>query len=123
MTLANVGSRKWWTVCATVLSTVALCCAAPATADDADDAFLAGLAKGGITMPDNANAIARAQTVCTSIAANPNASVPAFQLARQTPLNIKQAAYFVGLSIAVYCPQYREDIDPSVAWLLPPPLM
>jgi len=120
----KAGSGKWPTVCAIVLSTAALGFAAPAAADDADDAFIAGLSRGGITMPDNDDAIANARTVCTSIATNPNASVLAIQLARQTNLSVKQSAYFVGLSIATYCPQYREDIDPSVTWLLPgPPLM
>lgn len=120
----KVGSAKWPTVCAIVLSTAALASAAPAAADDTDDAFIAGLSRGGITMPDNDDAIATARTVCTSIAGNPNASVLAIQLARQTDLSVKQSAYFVGLSIATYCPEYKDDIDPSVTWLLPlPPLM
>lgn len=109
-----VGSGRWPTVCAIVLSAAALAFAAPAVADDSDDAFIAGLSKGGITMADNDDAIAKARMVCTSIATNPNASVLAFQLARQTNLSLKQSAYFVGLSIAVYCPQYKDDIDPSV---------
>lgn len=107
-----------------LLCTVALAFATPALADESDDAFIAGLSKGGISIPDNSDAIAKARTICTSIAANPNASVLAIQLARQTPLSVKQSAYFVGLSIATYCPQYKDDIDPSVIWLLPgPPLM
>lgn len=122
MTVTKAG--KWPAVCAIFLSTAALAFAAPASADDTDDAFIAGLSKGGITMPDNDDAIAKARRVCAGIAANPNASVLAIQLARQTDLSVKQSAYFVGLSIATYCPQYKEDIDPSVIWLLPgPPLM
>jgi hypothetical protein len=122
MTVTKTG--MWPAVCAVLLSTAALAAASPAAADDTDDAFIAGLSKGGITMPDNGDAIAKARTVCTSIATNPNASVLAIQLARQTDLSVKQSAYFVGLSIATYCPQYKEDIDPSVTWLLPgPPLM
>ncbi len=110
--------------CAILLAAAALGFASPASADETDDAFIAGLANGGITMPDNDDAIAKARTVCASIAANPNASVLAIQLARQTDLSVRQSAYFVGLSIATYCPQYREDIDPSVIWMLPgPPLM
>ncbi|OBH41752.1 DUF732 domain-containing protein [Mycobacterium mantenii] len=120
----RVGSGKWPAACAMLLCTAALAFATPAFADRSDDAFIAGLSKGGITMPDNNDAIAKARAVCTSIAVNPNASVLAIQLARQTPLSVKQSAYFVGLSIATYCPQYKDDIDPSVIWLLPgPPLM
>lgn len=115
---------KWLSACAVFLSAAALSGATQAAADDTDDAFIANLAKGGITMPDNDDAIAKARTVCAGIATNPNASVLAIQLARQTPLSVRQSAYFVGLSIATYCPQYKEDIDPSVIWMLPgPPLM
>ncbi|ORA07725.1 DUF732 domain-containing protein [Mycobacterium arosiense] len=117
-------AAKWPAVCAIFVSIAALAFAAPASADGSDDAFIAGLSKGGITMPDNGDAIAKARAVCTGIAANPNASILAIQLARQTDLSVRQSAYFVGLSIATYCPQYKEDIDPSVIWLLPgPPLM
>ena len=115
---------KWSAVCTVFLSAAALAFATPAAADDTDDAFIANLSKGGITMPDNDDAIAKARAVCSGIAVNPNASVLAIQLARQTDLSVRQSAYFVGLSIATYCPQYKEDIDPSVIWMLPgPPLM
>lgn len=122
MTPMNAARRL--SACAVFLSAAALAVATPAVADNTDDAFIANLAKGGITMPDNNDAIAKARTVCTGIAANPNASVLAIQLARQTNLSVRQSAYFVGLSIATYCPQHKEDIDPSVTWMLPgPPLM
>lgn len=46
MTHTKAGRAAWPAACAVVLSAAALLCAAPAAADEADDAFLAGLAKG-----------------------------------------------------------------------------
>lgn len=119
----KAGFGKWATACAIAVSAGALACATPAAADGADDAFLAGLDKGGITMFDDDNAIATAHAVCTSIQANPNVSMLAIRLTKQTPLSAKQSGYFIGLSVASYCPQYKDDIDPSLGWLVPPPLM
>lgn len=119
----KAGFGKWATACAIVLFAGALACPAPAAADGADDAFLAGLDKGGITMFDDDDAIATAHAVCTSIEANPNVSMLAIRLTKQTPLSPKQSGYFIGLSVASYCPQYKDDVDPSLGWLVPPPLM
>lgn len=120
----KAGAAKWVAACAIVLSTGALACAAPAAADDdADDAFLAGLDKGGITMFDDDDAIATAHAVCTSIETNPNVSMLAIKLTKQTPMSAKQSGYFIGLSVASYCPEHRDNVDPSMTWLIPPPLM
>lgn len=123
MTHTKAGRAAWPAACAVVLSAAALLCAAPAAADEADDAFLAGLAKGGITMFDDDDAIAMGHSVCSSIDATPNVSMLALRLTKQTPLTPKQSGYFIGLSVASYCPQYKDDVDPSLGWLIPPPLM
>lgn len=102
-------------VCAVFLSAAALGVAAPAAADDTDDAFIANLSKRGITMPDNDNAIVTAHMLCSSLDTNPNAPVLAFVLARDTDLSPRQAGYFVGLSVATYCPQYKDKVGPSVS--------
>lgn len=112
MSPIGIGAGKWSTACAIFLSTAALALAAPASADDADDAFIDGLDQGGITMPDNDDAIAKAQNVCTSLDANANPSALAIGLARQYKLSLKQAGYFVGLSVATYCPEHRDDVAP-----------
>lgn len=65
MTHTKAGRAAWPAACAVVLSAAALLCAAPAAADEADDAFLAGLAKGGITMFDDDDAIAMGHSVCS----------------------------------------------------------
>lgn len=118
----KAGFGKSATACAIFLSG-ALASAAPAAADGADDAFLAGLAKGGITTLNNDDAISMAHGVCSSIDTNPNVSVLAIRLTKQTDMSPKQSGYFIGLSVATYCPQYKDDVDPSLGWLVPPPLM
>ncbi|OBB85760.1 hypothetical protein A5760_07115 [Mycobacterium colombiense] len=105
---------KWSPACAMFLAGAALTLATPAAADDTDDAFIANLSNGGITMPDNGNAIAMAHAVCSGLEANPTAPMLAFVLARDTDLSPRQAGYFVGLSVATYCPQYKDRVGPSV---------
>ncbi|OBH06416.1 DUF732 domain-containing protein [Mycobacterium sp. E1747] len=122
----NVRAGKWPTVCAVLLSVVALlpAASASASADPADDAFIASLANYGIEVRDSDTAIAMAHRVCTGFDNNANASVLALKVKRDTDLSMKEASYFVGLSVAAYCPQYRGLIDSSLIWLIPgPPLM
>lgn len=104
---------KWSAACAAFLSAAALGVATPAAADDTDDAFIANLAKGGITMPDNADAVGTAHMVCSNLDTNPTAPVLAFVLARDSFLSPRQAGYFVGLSVATYCPQYKDRVASS----------
>lgn len=123
MTQMDVGPGKWLTVGAVLLSAAALLSAAPATADPADDAFVAALANDGIVIDRNA-AVSMAHTVCAGFDRNENATVLAMRLKKITDLSLKQASYFVGVSMSVYCPQHRGLTDNSMEWLNPfPPLM
>ena len=75
-------------------------------------------------MSDPNTAVGMAHTVCSGLDANQSSSVLAMKLMKDTNLTPKQSGYFIGLSIAAYCPQYKDKTDPSVTWLLPfPPLM
>ena len=103
------GSGKRWTVCAGSLSAAALACAAPAAADQTDDAFVAALANGGITMPDPNAAIAMARTVCAGLDANQPVSLVAMKLMKDTNFTPRQSGYFIGLSVAAYCPQVQRQ--------------
>jgi Protein of unknown function (DUF732) len=115
---------KRWAFCAVFLSAAALSFDAPASADQMDDAFVAALAKGGIPVPDPNTSIPLAHTVCAGYDANQTTSVQAVRLMRDANLTPKQSGYFIGLSVAAYCPQYKDRTDTSVTWLLPlPPLM
>jgi hypothetical protein len=114
---------KWSAACAVALTAAALVCAAPASADPMDGAFVAALAKDGIAMPDH-DAIATAHSVCSGFDKGEGSSALAMRIVRDTPLSPKQAGYFVGVSVAAYCPQYKGNTDNSFNWMVPfPPMM
>ena len=120
----NVGPAQWSTLCAVLLSATALVSAAPTSADPTDDAFVAALAKAGITFPDDSNAIATAHTVCAALDQSNQSSMLAMKLTKDTNLSLKQSGYVIGASISAYCPQYIGRTDNSARWLYPwPPLM
>jgi hypothetical protein len=120
----NVGLAKWSILCAVLWSAAALVSAASASADPTDDAFIAALAKEGITFPEHNTAIATAHTVCAGLDKSNQSSMLAMKLMKDTDLSLKQSSYFIGASISAYCPQYIGRTDNSARWLLPgPPLM
>lgn len=113
-------------VCGVLLST-ALLVAAPASADPTDDAFLAALENYGIDIGDRDTTIAHGHGVCAALDRGQDSSIIALKVMKDPKLNVssrQQAGFFVGDSVASYCPQYRGSVDPSVIWLLPfPPMM
>ncbi|MGD1170350.1 DUF732 domain-containing protein [Mycobacterium seoulense] len=120
----NARRGKWPAAGAVLLFATVPLFSASAAADPADDAFIASLANYGIDVRDSGTAIAMAHRVCTGFDNNANASVLAMKVKRDTDLSMREASYFVGLSVAAYCPQYRGQIDSSLIWLIPgPPLM
>jgi hypothetical protein len=114
-------SPKWKcsTGFAVLLSAAALLSAAPASAGSPDDAFVAALAKDGITMSSPNSAIAAARTVCAELGDNQNTSVLAMSLMKDTGLSLQQSGYFVGASMSAYCPQLIGHTDNSLNWLMP----
>lgn len=119
-----IGRTQWSAACAGVLSAAAMLCAAPAPADPIDDAFVAALAKNGIPMSDRGTAVSLGHSVCAGFDKGEPSTHVALGIARETPLSVKQAGYFVGLSVAAYCPQYRGNTDNSFNWAVPfPPMM
>ena len=119
MTHLKLGVGKWSTACAVFLSAAALVSAPPASADDTDDAFIAALASRGIIMPDPDTAIAMAGTVCAGLDANQTIPIVAMKLMRDTNLSPRDSGFFIGLSVAAYCPQYKGTTDSSDTSLLP----
>jgi hypothetical protein len=120
----NIGPAKWSTLCAVLLSTGALVSAAPASADPTDDAFDAALIKAGITFPDHSNEIATAHAVCAGLDKSNRSTILAMKLAKDNDLSLKQSGYFIGASVAAYCPQHLGQTDNSTIWLPPyPPLV
>ena len=117
----HVGPRQWSSISAILLCAGALLAAAPASADPSDDAFIAALAKQNIVVDDRDAAIATAHAVCAGFDQNDSSSVAAMRLKKGTDLTLKQSSYFVGLSIAAYCPQWKGHTDDSLDWLNPRP--
>ncbi len=75
-------------------------------------------------MSDRNTAVSMAHTVCAGLDNNEASTVLAMRLMKNTNLSLKQAGYFLGASVAAYCPQYKGKTDNSVYWLLPgPPMM
>lgn len=117
-------TSAWSTACGVLLSAVALLGAAPASAEPIDDAFVAALAKNGISMSDRGTAVSMGHTVCAGFDKGEASTAAAMRIVKDTDLNPKQAGYFVGLSVAAYCPQYRGKTDNSMNWMVPfPPMM
>jgi hypothetical protein len=120
----NVVPGKWPTICAVLVCGAALLCAAPASADPTDDAFMAALQDYGIVMNDPGTAIAMARTVCAGFDTNQRSSVLVMKVMRDANLTARQSGFFVGLSVSAYCPQYKDQTGDTLDWLNPgPPLM
>jgi hypothetical protein len=122
-TRMNVGPGKWSTTCVVLLfAAAALQSAAPASADPNDDAFVSALAKDGIAVADPNTTIGMAHTVCAGFDNNEKSSVLAMRLKKDyAGLSLKQASYFVGVSVSAYCPQYIGHTDDSLRWMNPRP--
>ena len=113
-----------WTRGFAVMLSAAVLGAAPASADNMDDAFVAALEKGGIAIPDRVNAISVGHSVCTAFDKGEPSTALAMRIVKDTELSPKQAGYFVGVSAAAYCPQYKGKTDNSLNWMVPfPPMM
>jgi hypothetical protein len=65
-------------------------------------------------MFDPNTAISMARMVCAGLDANQTVPVLALSLRRDTNLTPRQIGYFIGLSVASYCPQYNGRVDSSV---------
>jgi hypothetical protein len=124
MTWTDAGPAKWSTTCAALLSAAAFLCAAPASADQIDDAFVGALAKDGIATSDRNTTISMGHSVCAGFDKGEASTALAMRIVKDANLSPKQAGYFVGVSVAAYCPQYRGNTDNSMNWMVPfPPMM
>ncbi|BBZ45169.1 DUF732 domain-containing protein [Mycobacterium parmense] len=85
--------------------------AAPAYADNTDDAFIANLSTSGMNYgaPDKAIQVAKT-VVCGTLNDNPNTSNPDLiaKVTSATSWPMNAAAYFTGAAIQAYCPQYTQ---------------
>ncbi|WP_241523611.1 DUF732 domain-containing protein [Mycobacterium sp. IEC1808] len=103
----NMGSGKWSTLMAVLLSAAAPLFAAPASADQNDDAFIAALASQGIPISDNSAAIGMGRNMCALLDQGTTRPLLVMKLMKDANLSARQAGFFLGLSSSAYCPQYR----------------
>jgi hypothetical protein len=112
MAHANVGPGKWATFIAVPLSVAAMLTAAPAVADQTDDAFIAALQDQGISIPDT-DALQLARSMCALLDQGTTRPLLVKRLIRDANLSPRQAGFFLGASTSAYCPQYRSGTDNS----------
>ncbi len=112
MTRTNRNRGKWSAISAVVLS-ASLFSAAPASADDTDDAFIAALQNHGINMPDRDAAIATAHCICDGFGKGDTRAHLVLSIVKATNLSPHQAGYLIGASVASYCPQYGSQASGS----------
>jgi hypothetical protein len=126
VTRTNVGPGKSSTICAVLLAAAALLSAAQASADETDDAFVTALQNNGINVNDQNAVITRGHNMCAALDNGQDESFLVRDLITDTNLSPRQAGFFLGVSVAAYCPQYKGTLNPSVGQLvLPafPPMM
>jgi hypothetical protein len=111
MAHTNVGPGKWATFIAVPLSAAAMLTAAPAAADQTDDAFIAALQDQGISVPDTDATIQMARNMCALLDQGTTRPLLVTRLMRDANLSPRQAGFFLGASTSAYCPQYRIGTD------------
>ncbi|AVP42353.1 hypothetical protein SEA_PIPER2020_55 [Mycobacterium phage Piper2020] len=93
-----------------VLAGASIGFAAHADADSViDDAYLMTLDERGITYPSPTYAINTGHQVCALLDAGAHWSQVATLIARNSTIDVNDAAYLVGASMAAYCPEHAAD--------------
>jgi hypothetical protein len=105
--VTHLGSGTWSTFVAVLLSAAASLCAAPASADQTDDAFIAALVGQGIPFSDSNAVIQEGRSMCALLDQGTTRPLLLMKIMKDTNLSARQAGFFLGLSTAAYCPQYR----------------
>lgn len=94
---------------AAVLAAASVCTATVASASPGDDqSFLAALDKQGIAYRSPEFAISTAKYACTLLDDGANGVAVAQELSNTNGIAIEHATFFVGASIATYCPQHAD---------------
>jgi hypothetical protein len=98
-------------VAASALGLAALSSAGAASAaTSADDTFISVISDQGIKPPSAKEAIGVAHDVCVVMNKGGDLVDAVSAVAGYTKLQSEDAAFFVGASIAAYCPQYEDMI-------------
>ena len=111
MTRTSMGSGTRSALVAVLLSAAAPFFAAPASADQTDDAFIAALASQGIPVPDTNTAVQMGRNMCALLDQGTTRPLLAMKLMKDTTLSSRQAGFFIGASTAAFCPPYTSAAD------------
>ncbi|OBG63251.1 hypothetical protein A5702_23075 [Mycobacterium sp. E3339] len=84
--------------------------AAPASADQNDDAFIAEIQRSGIVFTDRGAAIAAGHNMCAGLDKGKTPTSLVLNVVRATDLSAHEAGYLLGASVASYCPQHRAAV-------------
>ncbi|OBG95373.1 hypothetical protein A5697_24725 [Mycobacterium sp. E3251] len=109
--MARLGN--WSTIVALVGAAVFF--AAPASADQKDDAFISEIQRNGIVFSDRGAAIAAGHNMCAGLDSGKTPTSLVLNVVRATDLSAHEAGYLLGASVASYCPQHRAAIGASVS--------
>lgn len=106
---------NWPAIGALTLAAAAVVFAAPATADQKDDSFIAEIQRHGVVFGDRGAAIAAGHNMCAGLDKGRTPSSLVMGVARATDLSAHEAAFLLGASVASYCPQHRATLAASTS--------
>jgi hypothetical protein len=95
---------------ASTLGLAALASAGVASASSADDTFVSVLRDEGIVAPSAREAISTGHAVCAVFDEGLSLIDAVSAVSDTTGLEMEDAAFFVGASVATYCPEHEELI-------------
>jgi hypothetical protein len=95
------------------LSVGALFGAAPASADGADDAFVAALQRSGLVVNNRDVAIAMGHSICRELSGGSTPTAVAIGLMSNAGVPPKQTGHVMGIAVASYCPQLQHTLGPN----------
>ena len=96
---------------ASALGLAALTSTAVASASTIDDTFITVITDEGIQPPSTREAISVAHDVCSVLNEGGDLVDAVSSVSNYTDLETEDAAFFVGASIATYCPEHEGLID------------
>jgi hypothetical protein len=96
---------------ASALGLAALVSAGTAGAMSADDIFMSVLADEGIVAPSTEEAVSVALDVCTMFDHGQSLYDAVNEVSEYTELGMDDSAFFVGASVATYCPEHEAAIS------------
>jgi hypothetical protein len=95
---------------ASALGLAALVSAGTANAGATDDMFISVLADQGIEAPSTEEAVSTALEVCTLFDHGQDLYAATTAVSEYTELGFEDSAFFVGASVAAYCPEHEAAI-------------